>query len=90
MGAITIAHTNEDTTQRIINQQPLTFHVRFPYRYPVPKLVRITYDNNLLCEGPEGESIFTHYNSVYQRLANKITGSFLNSFKFQKLQAGIQ
>ncbi|XP_055308234.1 serine protease gd-like [Sitodiplosis mosellana] len=29
------------------------FRVTFPYRNPIPKVVRIVYDNQLLCTGPE-------------------------------------
>lgn len=56
VGTIKIAHTAQEATERILNQEPLTFHVRFPYRYPIPKLVRIIYDNNLICDGPEGDT----------------------------------
>lgn len=54
MGAITIVGSAQDATNKIINREPLTFHVSFPYRYPIPKVVRIVYDGNLLCTGPEG------------------------------------
>lgn len=54
VGTITINGTPQETTKKIINREPLTFRVTFPYSHPVPKLVRIVYDNNLLCTGPEG------------------------------------
>lgn len=51
---ITILGTPQEATQNILNRKPLKFHVTFPYRYPIPKVIRIVYDNQLLCTGPEG------------------------------------
>lgn len=55
MGTISIVGSAQEATQKIINRQPLMFRVTFPFRNPIPKLVRIVYDENLLCTGPGGE-----------------------------------
>lgn len=41
-------------------KQWLIFRVTFPQRYPLPKLVEISFGDRLLCNGPEGKIKFSN------------------------------
>lgn len=41
--------TAEETANNIINQRPIKYKVRFPLLFPLPQVLQIVYDNELVC-----------------------------------------
>lgn len=53
IGSIKLLENGMDNKQSIVtaNKLPNKYRIQFPYRYPIPTVTQIIYDDQLICEG---------------------------------------
>ena len=44
--------------QEIQQRRPIKYKIRFPVQSPLPKLTQILYNNDIVCTGSPGMSIY--------------------------------
>lgn len=54
LGTIELYGSQDDAIQEILSNQPVRYKVRFPLQNPLPKLVQISLNGQVLCAGPLG------------------------------------
>lgn len=47
--------SSQDVASQVMQRLPLKFRVQFPYPYPIPKLLQVIYNDQLVCTSAEGE-----------------------------------
>uniref|UniRef100_A0A1B0D6C1 Uncharacterized protein n=1 Tax=Phlebotomus papatasi TaxID=29031 RepID=A0A1B0D6C1_PHLPP len=55
VGTLELRDSQEATLQRLQSGQTVRYRVKFPLPNPVPRLVKITYNGNVICQGEQAK-----------------------------------